>query len=374
MKRRYKILGGTTLFLAGALAILAAIVSRTDDCPTAQKAPSSGDSMRSVVYRCYGSPDVLELVDAEKPKPADDEVLVKIKAASVNPLDWHYMRGSPYIMRLEAGIGAPKDSRMGVDFAGIVESVGNNVTGFKPGDEVFGGGNGAFAGYITIADTRALAVKPDAISFAEAAAVPIAASTALQALRDIGRVSPGDRVLINGASGGVGTFAVQIAKHMGAEVTGVCSTRNVDMVRQLGADHVIDYKTANYTEQDTVYDVIIDNVGNHALLKNKRVLADDGIYVIVGAQKGDWLGPLIAPVKAFFLSPFVKPEMVMILAQLRQDDLVYLATLMSNGELKPVIDRYFQLPDTADAIRYSESGRARGKIIIRVDEGVRDAS
>lgn len=373
MKRRYKFLSGTIVFFAGAITILAVILSRTDDCPAADETPSSGDSMRSIIYQCYGSPDVLELANVEKPTPTDDEVLVKIKAASVNPLDWHYMRGSPYIIRLEAGIGAPKDFRVGVDFAGTVESVGNNVTGFKPGDKVFGGRTGAFAEYITVGETRALAAIPEGISFAGAAAVPIAASTALQALRDIGKVAPGDRVLINGASGGVGTYAVQIAKQMGAEVTGVCSTRNVDMVRQLGADHVIDYKTTNYTEQDVVYDVIIDNVGNHPLLANKHVLADDGVYVIVGAQSGDWLGPLMAPVKALFLSPFVKPEMVMILAELRQDDLVYLATLMSSGELTTVIDRHYGLAETADAIRYSESGRARGKIIIQIDEELTDA-
>lgn len=322
--------------------------------------------MKAIVYRCYGSADVLKLEDVAKPVPAEDEVLIKIRAASVNPLDWHYMRGSPYIMRLESGIGAPKDSRMGVDFAGTVESVGSAVTEFRPGDEVFGGWDGAFAEYMTVGESRSLVKKPDNVSFEAAAAVPIAGVTALQALRDHGNLQPGQKVLINGASGGVGTFAVQIAKALGAEVTGVCSTRNVDLVRSLGADHVIDYKKDNYTESGVQYDLIVDNVGNHSPLDNRRALKPEGILVIVGGGHGDWLGPFAGPIQALMVTPFVSQHMSMMLAKFSKDDFVYLAELMQSGQVTSVIDRRYPLGEVADAIRYSEEGRARGKIIIDI--------
>jgi NADPH:quinone reductase-like Zn-dependent oxidoreductase len=323
--------------------------------------------MRAIVYRCYGSTDVLELADIEKPTPADDEVLVKVHAASVNPLDWHYMRGSPYLMRLGSGIGAPKNTGMGADFAGTVEAVGKNVTRFKPGEEVFGGSSGAFAEYVTIPEDRGIVLKPANMSFAQAASVPVAAITALQALRDKGKIESGQKVLINGASGGVGTFAVQIAKSFGAEVTGVCSTRNLAMVRSIGADHVIDYTQDDYTISGQRYDLIVDMVGNHSLLANRGVLNPNGKFVIVGGPKGNWLAPLMNPLKALFLSPFVDQEFGMMLARFRQDDLVTLAELLQAGKMTPVIDRSYRLSEVPDAIRYSEEGHARGKIVIDVE-------
>ncbi len=323
MKLRYKVASGILIFLAVAIVSLAFVLSHSSACGPAPVLASETKLMKAIVYRCYGSPDVLEHVDIEKPVPADDEVLVKVHAAAVNPLDWHYMRGSPYLMRLGTGLGAPKDTRLGVDFAGTVEAVGVNVKQFKPGDEVFGGKNGAFAEYVTVREDRALVLKPANMTFEQSASVPIAAITALQALRDKGQLKPGQKVLINGASGGVGTFAVQIAKSLGAEVTGVCSTRNLEMVRSIGADHVIDYTQEDYTENEQRYDLIIDNVGNHSLLRNRRALEPDGIFVIVGGPKGNWLGPIMSPIKALMLSPFVGQEFVMVLAKMRQDDPVF---------------------------------------------------
>ena len=367
MKLRYKIASGILIFLALAVSALALVLSHDSACGPAPAVADDAKLMKAIVYRCYGSPDVLQLEDVEKPAPADDEVLVRVRAASVNPLDWHYMRGSPYIMRLGSGLGAPDDSSMGVDFAGTVEAVGGNVTRFKPGDEVFGGRGGAFAEYVIVPEDRALVLKPANMTFAQAASVPIAAITALQALRDKGQVKAGQKVLINGASGGVGTFAVQIAKSFGAEVTGVCSTRNLEMVRSIGADHVIDYTREDYTESGQRYDLIIDNVGNHSLLANKRALNPDGTFVIIGGPKGNWLGPLMRPIKALVLSPFVGQEFVMLLAQMRQDDLAILADLMQAGKVTPVIDRHYGLSEVPAAIRYSEEWHARGKIIIDLE-------
>ena len=360
-------MGGILIFLAIAMSALALVVSHTSSCEPAPSLSNETETMKAIIYRCYGSPDVLEFADVEKPRPADNDVLVKVVAAAVNPLDWHYMRGSPYIMRLGAGIGAPKDSRLGVDFAGTVEAVGKTVTRFKPGDEVFGGRTGAFAEYVIVPEDRALALKPSSVTFEQAASVPIAAITALQALRDKGKLESGQKVLINGASGGVGTFAVQIAKTFGAEVTGVCSTRNVEMVRSLGADHVIDYKLEDYTQSGQHYDLIIDMVGNHSLLANRKVLNSNGILVMVGGAKGNWIAPLKNPVKALMLSPFVDQELVLILARLRQDDLTIIGDLMQAGKVTPVIDRRYRLSEVPEAIRYSEEGHARGKIIIDVE-------
>lgn len=366
MKLRYKVANGILIFVAVAIASLALVLSHNSDCEPAPTVSAETELMKAIVYRCYGPPDVLRLEDIEKPVPANDEVLVKVHAAAVNPLDWHYMRGSPYLMRLGSGLGAPNDPRLGVDFAGTVEAVGSNVQRFKPGDEVFGGRTGAFAEYVTVREDRALALKPANVTFEQAASVPIAAITALQALRDKSKVEAGQKVLINGASGGVGTFAVQIAKYFGAEVTGVCSTRNVEMVRSIGADHVIDYTKEDYTDGGTQYDVIIDNVGNHSLLANRRVLDPDGILVIVGGPKGNWLRPLMGPIKAFVLSPFVDQELGMMLAQFSQEDLTILGDLMQSGKVTPVIDRRYPLSEVPAAIRYSEEGHARGKIIINV--------
>lgn len=366
MKLRYKIAGAVTFLLMVTIISLALVLSHNADC--AATTPNSGqaDLMKAIIYRCYGSPDVLELADVAKPTPAADEVLVKVHAASVNPLDWHYMRGSPFLMRLGTGLGAPEDTSLGVDFAGTVEAVGRDVRQFKPGDEVFGGRTGAFAEYLTLRENSALALKPANMTFAQAAAAPIAAITALQALRDNGKLKSGQKVLINGASGGVGTFAVQIAKSLGAEVTGVCSTRNVDMVRSIGADFVVDYTKDDYTLGGKKYDLIIDNVGNRSLRQNRQVLNPEGILVIVGGPKGDWLGPLLGPLQAVLLSPFVRQEFGMILADLRQDDLKILADLMHAGLVTPVIDRHYALADVPAAIGYSEEGHARGKIVIDV--------
>lgn len=364
---RYKIAAGILIFLALALSSGALVLSHNSACGPAPEIADDTQRMKAVVYRCYGSADVLEFEDVAKPTPANNEVLVKVRAAAVNPYDWHFMRGSPYIMRLGSGLGAPKDSRLGVDFAGTVAAVGADVTRFNSGDAVFGGGSGAFAEYVTVPDDRALVLKPDNVTYEQAASVPIAAITALQALRDKGQLKPGQKVLINGASGGVGTFAVQIAKSMGAEVTGVCSTRNVEMVRSLGADHVFDYKKEDYTESGNQYDLIVDMVGNHSLLANRRVMSPDGIFVIVGGAKGNWLAPLAGPLKAMLLSPFVDQTFGMMLARLTQEDLTILGNLIAAGQVTPVIDRRYRLSEVPDAIRYSEEGRARGKIVINLD-------
>lgn len=366
MKLRYKIANGILLFLAIFITVLGLVLGHTADCEPAPEVATGTELMKAAVARCYGSPEVIEIADVARPTPEDDEVLVKVLAASVNPLDWHYMRGTPYFMRLGSGLSAPNSSRMGVDFAGTVEAVGSNVTNFEPGDEVFGGRKGAFAEYLTIRADRGLALKPSNMTFEQAAAVGIAGITALQALRDKGHLEPGYKILINGASGGVGTFAVQIAKSLGAEVTGVCSTRNVEMVRSIGADHVFDYKKEDYTESGEQYDLIIDNVGNHGLLANRKALKADGTLVMIGGAKGDWVAPLMGPIKALLLSPFVEQELVLILAEMDQDDLTILANLMRAGELTPVIDRRYSLNDIAAAIAYSEEGHARGKIIIKI--------
>jgi NADPH:quinone reductase-like Zn-dependent oxidoreductase len=270
-------------------------------------------------------------------------------------------------MRLSSGIGQPSDHRMGVDFAGVVAETGGEVTKFKVGDAVFGGRSGAFAEYLIIPEDRAIAKKPDNVSFDEAAAVGIAAVTALQALRDDGRLKAGEKVLINGASGGVGTYAVQIAKALGAEVHGVCSTRNVEMVRALGADHVFDYKKENYTESDNEYDLIVDMVGNLSLTANRRVLKPKGRMVLVGGPKGNWIAPLLPMIKAMIASKFVDQEIGSMLAVLRGEDLEYLAGLMADGRLTSRIDTHYPLSDTAEALRYLETQRARGKVIIDVD-------
>ena len=328
-----KILGTIFLLIALAVVSLAVTLSYNSDCGEPPALAGDEQRMKAIVYHCYGSPDVLKLEDVEMPTPADNEVLVKVHAASVNPLDWHYMRGSPYIMRMESGIGAPKEPRLGVDYAGTVVAVGKSVTKFQIGDEVFGGRTGAFAEYLAAREDRSIVRKPPNITFEQAASVPIAALTALQSLRDNGKLEPGQKVLINGASGGVGTFAVQIAKSMGAEVTGVCSTRNVDMVRSLGADHVIDYTQENFAEGTVQYDLILDMVGNHSLLSLGEVMTPDGILVIVGSSsKGNFLGPMARPINALLLSPFVSQTMGMMLAELNPQDLAVMSELMQSGK------------------------------------------
>jgi len=323
--------------------------------------------MKAISRGCYGTADVLRYEDVARPAPGDHEVLVEVRAAALNPLDWHYMTGTPYLMRLESGLGRPKSDRLGVDFAGIVAAVGGKVTRFRPGDEVLGSRWGAFAEYVVVAEDRALVPKPSNLSFEQAAAVPVAAVTALQGLRDKGQVKAGDKVLINGASGGVGTFAVQIAKAFGAEVTGVCSTRNVDLVRSLGADHIVDYTQEDFTFSDTRYDVIIDNVGNHALRDVGRALEPRGVYVKIGGPKDDpWLGPLLGFLTGPLKSRFSEQQFKVLLASMNEADLRVLNDLMQAGKVTPVIDRSYPLQEVPEALRYLETRRARGKVVITV--------
>jgi NADPH:quinone reductase-like Zn-dependent oxidoreductase len=359
----------------GVLAVLLALVAaffvaywQSDNvCPDPNVAPL-GEHMKAIVYCDYGSAEVLRYQDIPKPTLAEDEILVRVRAAGVNPLDSHYMRGTPYIMRMTTGLRKPVITRLGTDFAGTVEAVGSRVTRFKPGDEVFGGRTGAFAEYLTVRQDRSVVLKPANLDFDQAGAVAIAAITALQGLRDKGKLQPGQKVLINGASGGVGTFAVQIAKALGAEVTGVCSTRNVELVRSLGADHVIDYTKENFTEGDRQYDLILDMVGNHPLLALRRVMPPEGTMVIVGGPKtGKLLGPMIQPLKAMIISPFVDQEFSMLLAEFNQKDMEFLRELMESGQVTPVIDRRYSLSEVPEAIRYLEQGRARGKVVITAE-------
>ena len=339
--------------------------------PASTPLRGSGELMKAIVYHDYGSADVLRLGEIEKNLPNDNQVLVKVRAAAANPLDWHYMRGTPYIVRMDSGLFKPKVGRLGVDMAGVVEAVGRNVTRFKPGDEVFGTGGGAFAEYVLASESKVV-LKPANLTFEQAAAVPVAALTALQGLRDKGRIQPGQKVLINGASGGVGTFAVQIAKSFGADVTGVCSTRNVDMVRALGADHVIDYTREDFTLGAQRYDLILDNVGNHSLLAFRRVMNPKANYVLIGGggpDDGRWIGPMAGPVKALMLSPFVSQEFGMLLASINQADLAILTELMEAKKVTPVIDRTYTLSEVPAAIRYLEEGHARGKVVITVEHG-----
>jgi len=368
MKLRYKIANGLMITLGLATVSLALALSHSSDCESVRALNDETTTMKAIVGRCYGSPDILEFADIAKPVPADNEVLVKVHAASVNPLDWHFMRGTPYIIRLFSGLGAPDDPSVGVDFSGTVEAVGKDVTRYKVGDEVFGGGDGAFAQYLLKQeDSHSFVAKPDNVSHDQAAAVPIAGLTALQAVRDFGRLKEGEKVLINGASGGVGTLAVQIAKSLGAEVTGVCSTRNLEMVRSIGADHVIDYKKDNYTQAGQQYDLIIDMVGNHSIPDNRKALKPEGRMVMVGGGKGNWIAPFLGSIKATLWAPFIDQEIGTMLSEFKSDDLNTLGKLMRTGEMEPVIGRRFELAETANAIRHSEQGHARGKIIIAIN-------
>jgi NADPH:quinone reductase-like Zn-dependent oxidoreductase len=322
--------------------------------------------MKAAIYRKCGPPDVIQIEDVEKPVLKDDEVLIKVRAAGVNPLDWRLMRGGPYILRILLGLGKPKIKRLGVDVAGEVEAVGRNLTRFKSGDAVFGLCKGTFAEYLC-APESAFVIKPDNVTFEQAASVPVAALTALQGLRDRGKIRSGQKVLINGAAGGVGTFAVQIAKSFGAEVTGVCSTRNVDLVRSIGADHVIDYTREDFTKTGKRYDIIFDNVGNHSLAACRRFLNPKGIDVMVGDQTGRGIiSLLVRLIAALIWSRFVSQKFVFFIAKLNQQDLTLLSELMATGKVTPVIDRSYALHQVPDAIRYLETERARGKVIISV--------
>jgi NADPH:quinone reductase-like Zn-dependent oxidoreductase len=368
MKRRYRIAGYILGFFAIALGVFAVFVSHDSACPDPTRATVE-NAMEAVQLHCYGGPEVLRVERVAKPVPADDQVLVKVHAAAVNPLDWHEMRGEPYLIRMTTGFGAPADPFMGVDFSGTVEAVGKSVTRFKPGDEVFGGRGGALGEYVVVRESRAVALKPGNVSHEQAAAVPVAALTALQALREQGNLKAGQKVLINGASGGVGTYAVQLAKVMGAEVTGVCSERNAEMVRSIGADRVIDYQKEDFTKGDARYDLIVDNIGNRSLMDVVDVLAPNGTYVIVGAPSNDpWIGAIAAPIRASFYSLFVDQELKFFVAKMEQKDVEHLASLLQEGKLVSVIDRRYPLAETAEAIRYLETGRARGKVVITVHQ------
>ena len=323
--------------------------------------------MKAIVYHEYGSADVLRLEEIEKPSPGDKEVLIRIRAASVNPYDWHFMRGTPGFFRLFIGIGKPRSPRLGADVAGEVEAVGKNVPEFKPGDAVFGMCRGAFAEY-ACARPSSLALKAESVTFEQAASIPIAGVTALQALRDKARARPGQRVLINGAAGGVGTFAVQIAKWMGTEVTGVCSARNVELVRSLGADHVVDYAREDFTKGSQRYDAILDCVGNHPFPECRRAMTPRGIHIGIGAGGPDTTMETIlgGMIKNMAMSWFVSQRVSGMIAKVNTAGLDAIGELMVAGRVSPVLDRKYELNKVPEAIRYVEQGHARGKVVITV--------
>lgn len=361
----------STWIVLALLILLAVPTALLLNSPEPPPCHATGERMKAVVYHEYGAPDVLRVEDVEKCAPNDNQVLIKVRAAAANPLDWHYVRGIPFLVRMGNGVSKPADIRVGVDVAGVVEAVGKNVTQFKPGDEVFGVAGGAFAEYAR-ANPKRIALKPASLSFEQAAAVPVAAMTALQGLRDSGKIQAGQKVLINGASGGVGTFAVQIAKSYGAEVTGVCSTRNVELVRSLGADHVIDYTKEDFSQGEVRYDLILDNVGTQPLSSFRRVMTPEGTLVMIGGggpDAGNWVGPMARPINALVMSPFVSQNMGMMLANTNNKDLTVMAELMEARKVTPVIDRTYPLSEVAEAIRYLETGRARGKVVITVEHG-----
>ena len=339
----------------------------TNDCFRNTGAPAN--PMKAIVHCEYGGPEVLTLADVEKPSPSDNQVLVRVRAASVNPLDLTIH--GVWLLRPISGMRKPKDTRLGVDYAGTVEAVGKDVTQFKPGDEVFGAKNGAVAEYVCALADRFVVLKPANMTFEQAASVPVAAITALQGLRDKGKIQRGQKVLINGASGGVGTFAVQIAKSFGTEVTGVCSTRNLDMVRSIGTDHVIDYTKEDFTNGEQRYDLIFDTIGNHSFSERRRVMNPNGICVMVGVGGSGWhdgMGMRLAgELNAYVRSRFTSQKFVAYIATLNKADLNFLGDLMQSGKVTPIIDRTFKLSETPDALRYLETGHARGKVVITVD-------
>jgi NADPH:quinone reductase-like Zn-dependent oxidoreductase len=334
--------------------------------------------MKAAVYTRYGPPEVLQIKDVEMPVPRDKEVLIKVRAASVNPLDGGSMKGGGRIVN---GLRKPKITGLGVDVAGTVEVVGRNVTQFKPGDTVFGACirypqasgakvwvcQGAFADYACVPEST-LVTKPDNVTFDQAASIPVAGFTALQGLRDKGHLQPGQKVLVNGAAGGVGTLTVQIAKSFGAEVTGVCGTRNVDMVRSIGADRVIDYTQEDFAKMGQRYDLFFDCVGNHSLSACRRVLNPRGIYLMVGEMSGRGTIAFLARLlTAFVISPFVSQKLVIYLARPNKQDLIIMRDLLATGKVKPVIDKRYNLSEVPEAIRYLEQKHAHGKVVITFD-------
>ena len=322
--------------------------------------------MKAIVYEKYGSPDVLQFKEIATPAPADDEILIHVRAASANPLDWHFMRGEPWFMRLMIGLRKPKDTRLGVDVAGVVEAVGRNVTQFKQGDAVFGGCRGAFAKRVCAKEDD-LVLKPANLSFEQAAAVPVAALTAFQGLRDKGRIQPGHKVLIDGASGGVGTFAIQIAKSFGAEVTAVCSTRNLQTAQSIGADHVIDYTREDFTRNGLRYDLIMAANAYHSIFDYRRALSRGGICVKSGGRAS--LPHIILDMLLDRLLSLIGHKKTCgMIAKVKKTDLLLLKDILETGKIIPVIDRYYPLSHIAEAIRYLEEGHARGKVVITVED------
>jgi NADPH:quinone reductase-like Zn-dependent oxidoreductase len=321
--------------------------------------------MKAMVQERYGSPDHLELRDVPTPVVGPDEVLVRVRAAAVNPLDWHLLRGKPYVVHLSEGLRRPKQTIPGVDLAGTVEAVGSDVRELKVGDDVFGSRSGAFSEYVCGTEAK-LVAKPASISFEQAAAIPCAGLTALQALRDKGTVTPGNRVLVTGAGGGVGTFAVQLAKALGATVTGVCSAGNVELVESLGADRVLDYAVTDFTTSGDRYDCILDTVGNRSISAYRRALAEEGTLVLVGASPGNWVGPFAPMLKAMIVTRFVRQTLTPMLAQVGKEDLETLAAYVEDGAVTPAVGRTYALSEAADAIRYVETGHARAKVVLTV--------
>ena len=325
--------------------------------------------MQAIAQDRYGAPEALELREVATPAIGEHDVLVHVRAASANPYDLHFMRGLPYIVRGAAsagfGIRGPRRAIRGRDLAGVVDAVGSQVAQFQPGDDVYGVGLGTFAGYACASDGE-LAAKPANLTFEQAAAMPVAATTALKAIRDHGRVKPGARVLVNGAAGGVGTFAVQIANAYGGEVTGVCSTHNVEMVRSIGADHVIDYTAEDFTRGPDRYDLILDLVGNHPVSACRRALAPNGTLLLSHGGRSSWFGPFGQILRALVASRFSSQRLFAFTAQVTTDDLLALKELVEGGKVTPVIDRTYPLAEGADAMRYLEAGHARGKVVIAV--------
>jgi NADPH:quinone reductase-like Zn-dependent oxidoreductase len=356
------------LIIAGLVVwLFIAYWTSSNDCQ--RNAATPNNPMKAILSCEYGSGN-LKLQEIEKPTPADNEVLVRVRAASVNPADGHLIRGS-WLMRPMSGMRKPKNTRFGTDFAGVVEAVGKNVTDFKRGDEVFGAKNGAVAEYICVKADRAIVMKPSNISFEQAGSVGIAGVTALQGLRDKGRIQAGQKVLINGASGGVGTFAVQIAKAFGADVTAVCSTRNIDLVKSIGADRLIDYTKEDFTKTDERYDMIYDLVGNHGFSERQKILKPNGICVLAGiggaGNHPETWGRIGGNFWNAFLSNFSNEKFIFYIAKLTKDDFNVLRELMETGKVSPVIDRTYKLNQTVDAVRYMEQGHARGKVVVVID-------
>ncbi len=364
--KRFLKWSAAVIFAGLAVVTFIAYWMSTNDC---DHRPTPSNPMKAITHCEYGGPEVLKVEEIEKPVPNDNQVLVKVRANSVNPLDLT-IRG-PLLLRPLFGLRKPKDTRLGVDYAGTVEAIGKNVTNFKPGDEVFGGKNGAIAEYVCVLADRAVVLKPTNMTFEQAASVPVAAITALQGLRDKGHIQSGQKVLINGASGGVGTLAVQIAKSFGTEVTGVCSTRNVDLVQSIGADRVIDYTKEDFTKTDQRYDLIFDLIGNHSFSERRRILNPNGICVMAGVGGAGWhdgMGMRLAgELNAYVRSRFVSQKFVAYIATMNKADLIILADLMQSGKMTPVIDKTYKLNETPDALRYLETGHARGKVVITLE-------